>query len=84
MNGCLEEATLQSYFDGELSCPEMEAVTGHINSCPRCADAAHVVDSEMTTLSVAFAAEGFQTVPSGLLRERLDRAIAELCGVMRH
>lgn len=78
MKGCLEEATLQSYFDGELPCREMEFATEHINSCEACAEAARKVEREMTILAAAFAPEVFLSVPTALLRERIYGAIAEL------
>lgn len=78
MNGCLEEATLQSYFDGELACRGMEFVTDHINSCEACAETSREVDREMAMLAAVFAPDLSQSVPTAQLRERIYRAISEL------
>ena len=44
MTRCLDEAKLQSYFDGELSIELMESVTSHLASCVTCAAAARELE----------------------------------------
>ena len=44
MTRCLDEAKLQSYFDGELSISAMESVTSHLASCVTCAAAARELE----------------------------------------
>jgi hypothetical protein len=66
MTRCLDEATLQSYFDGELSGTMMESATLHLASCSTCAAAARV-------LTRRFLATG-----SGLHPQVTERDLARL------
>jgi hypothetical protein len=75
---CLDEGTLQSYYDGQLEPMELEKVNSHLASCTSCRDAALQVESEMELASGAFASEMALSVPSERLRNRLDEAIAGL------
>lgn len=75
---CLNEGTLQSYYDGQLAPEAFEQVDSHLASCPLCKDAARQIESEMELTSAAFAAEMALSVPSERLRNRLDEAIAGL------
>ena len=75
---CLNEGTLQSYYDGQLAPQECERVASHLASCSSCANAARQVESEMEMTTGAFAAEMALSVPSERLRSRLDGAIAGL------
>jgi len=72
---CLEEAIMQSFFDGELSPSMMGSVTKHIVSCLPCAEAAREVEKEMAMLAAAFNYEMPLSVPTVLLRERLYAAM---------
>ena len=75
MTRCLDEATLQSYFDGELSPHLMESATSHLASCVTCAAAARELSEETALLTSALAAEFEVTVPTQALRERIDAAV---------
>jgi hypothetical protein len=75
---CLDEGTLQSYYDGQLEPKALEQVSSHLASCSFCAEAVRQVESEMALATDAFAAEMDLSVPSKRLRSRLDEAIAGL------
>ena len=75
MTRCLDEARLQSYFDGELSIELMESVTSHLASCVTCAAAARELEEETALLTAAFAAEFESSVPTERLRQRIDAAV---------
>ena len=75
MTRCLDEAKLQSYFDGELSIELMESVTSHLASCVTCAAAAREVEQESAILMEALSAEFDTSVPTERLRERIDLAV---------
>jgi hypothetical protein len=74
---CLDEATLQSYFDGELSGKMMESTTLHLASCPTCAAAAREVEEEIHLLTMALADEFEASVPTERLRQRIDAAVLD-------
>ncbi len=78
MKECLDEATLQGYFDGELSGRAAELAAAHLAACKPCAKAAGEVQSEISLLSTALQPEFEVNVPTERLRGRLDSAIAEL------
>jgi anti-sigma factor RsiW len=71
----LDEAKLQSYFDGELSLDMMESVTSHLASSVTCAAAARELEEESTFVMSALAAEFETSVPTERLRERIDAAV---------
>ncbi|HET9527226.1 MAG TPA: hypothetical protein VFO99_13725, partial [Pyrinomonadaceae bacterium] len=75
MTRCLDEATLQSYFDGELSLQLMERASSHLASCVICAAAARELAEETALLTSALAVEFETTVPTHALRERIDAAV---------
>ncbi|HEY6660843.1 MAG TPA: hypothetical protein VI031_06865 [Pyrinomonadaceae bacterium] len=75
MTRCLDEAKLQSYFDGELSIDMMESVTSHLASCVTCAAAARELEEESALLTSALAAEFELSVPTEQLRQRIDAAV---------
>lgn len=75
MTRCLDEATLQGYFDGELSRDLMESATLHLASCVTCAAAARQLSEETALLTSALAAEFEVHVPTAALRERIDAAV---------
>lgn len=75
MTRCLDEATLQCYFDGELSPRLMETATAHLASCASCAAAAREIAEEAAVLESALAAEFEVNVPTAALRERIDAAV---------
>ena len=78
MRQCLDEAMLQSYFDGELSSSQMESATSHLASCVACAAAARELEEENALLSEAFALEFAESVPTERLRRKVDAAISGL------
>jgi Putative zinc-finger len=78
MRQCLDEAMLQSYFDGELSGSMMESATLHLASCAACAAAARELEEENALLSEAFALEFAESVPTERLRRRIDAAVSGL------
>ena len=75
MTRCLDEAKLQSYFDGELSLDMMESVTSHLASCVTCAAAARELEEESALVMSALATEFETSVPTERLRERIDAAV---------
>lgn len=77
MTRCLDEATLQSYFDGELSAKLMESTTLHLASCPTCAAAAREIEEEIQLLTMALADEFEASVPTERLRQRIDAAVLD-------
>ena len=72
---CLDEATLQSYFDGELSAQLMERASSHLAACVTCAAAAREMAKETALLTSALEAEFEVSVPTQALRERIDAAV---------
>ena len=78
MKECLDEGTLQSYFDGELPIEMMERATVHLSSCAACAAMAREFEQEAALLTSALAAEFDAPVPTEQLRRRIDAAVADL------
>src|SRR5215831_4436457 len=78
MRDCIDEGTLQAWFDGELPADTAANVTSHVNTCAQCADMAHTLKSENSVLAAAMAAELNEPVPTERLRQRLDAKIAAL------
>lgn len=78
MRNCLDEGTLQAWFDGELPANDAAQVLAHLNSCAGCAEAARTLEAENLMLSQGLAAEFAAAVPSERLRQRIDAAVAEL------
>ena len=78
MKRCLDEGTLQSYFDGELPIEVMERATVHLSSCVTCAAMAREFEQETALLTSALAAEFDAPVPTEQLRLRVDAAVADL------
>jgi anti-sigma factor RsiW len=78
MRECLDEGTLQGYFDGELSSRATENVAAHLASCGACASTATEIQNEIALLSTALEPEFAMTVPSAHLRSRIDEAIVGL------
>src|ERR1044071_6943329 len=75
MTRCLDEAKLQSYFDGELPIEVMESVTSHLASCANCAAAARELEEETALVMNALAAEFEANVPTERLRQRIDEVV---------
>ena len=75
MTRCLDEAKLQSYFDGELPIETMESVTSHLASCENCAAAARELEEETALVMNALTAEFEASVPTERLRQRIDEVV---------
>lgn len=78
MKDCIEEATLQAWFDGELPANEAARVAAHLNVCAECTATATAVEAESLALREALGPEFAVSVPSERLRERVDSAVAAL------
>ena len=77
MKECVDEGTLQAYFDSELGPEAAAAVASHLASCQSCAASAGVIEGENLLLSRALETEFVQPVPTDRIRQRIDAAIAE-------
>ena len=76
MNSCLNEVTLQTYFDGELE-PEVAAqVNKHLAHCDACAASAFEFERAIELMASAFEDELPNSIPSEHLRARIGRALA--------
>jgi anti-sigma factor RsiW len=78
MKECIDEGTLQAYFDGELDGPAVEHVASHLATCNACALTARELETENQLLSEALSEEFAVRIPSESLRNRIDAAIAGL------
>jgi len=78
MRNCIDEGTLQAWFDGELAANPAADVTRHLGHCASCADAARILAAENSVLSEGLTAEFAEGVPTERLRERVDAAVAGL------
>lgn len=78
MKECLDEGTLQGYFDGELSRVAAARAASHLAACMTCAAAAREMQREMSVLASALQPELAVSVPTETLRGRINDAIAEL------
>lgn len=78
MRNCVDEGTLQSWFDGELDANAAAQVTTHLNGCGRCAEAARTLEAENLVLSAGLSAEFTAAIPTERLRQRVDAAVAGL------
>jgi hypothetical protein len=76
--GCLDEAVLQAYIDGELSQAETGEAASHVAACEPCAAALATAESEAALFSSAFAIDDSVTVPTEALRARISAAVAQL------
>jgi len=77
MKECIDEGTLQAWFDGELGSEPAAAVASHVATCVVCAQAARTVEGENLLLSEALKPEFAQSIPTESLRYRVEAAIAE-------
>lgn len=76
MKECIDEGTLQAWFDGELGPEPAAAVASHLASCMSCAQAARAVENENLLLSEALETEFAESVPTERLRYQVEAAIA--------
>jgi hypothetical protein len=77
MKECVDEGTLQAYFDGELEGQAAAAVASHLASCLNCAKTARAVENENLLLSSALNLEFAEGVPTERLRQRVETAMTE-------
>jgi anti-sigma factor RsiW len=77
MSLCLNEETLQAYFDGEIAPDAAVAVVTHLTSCPDCADRALEVELALVLIENAFDDELPESVPTANLRARIEDALVE-------
>lgn len=75
MKECIDEGTLQAWFDGELGSEPAAAVASHLASCSLCGQAARAVEAENVLLSEALEPEFAQSIPTESLRHRVEAAI---------
>lgn len=78
MRNCIDEGTLQTWFDGELDANAAATVTTHLNACVRCAESARTLEAENLILSEGLSAEFSEAIPTDRLRQRVNAAVAEL------
>jgi hypothetical protein len=72
---CLNEETLQAYFDGELAPDAAAAVVTHLSGCAACADYAREVELALILIDSAFDDELPESVPTESLRARTEEAV---------
>jgi hypothetical protein len=75
---CLDEGLLQAYLDGELSQERAAGTAVHIAACDACAEALAEVEQEISLFAAAFAPDESVSVPSEVLRSRINAAVARL------
>lgn len=78
MRNCIDEGTLQSWFDGELDANEAANVTAHLHICVACTEAASTLETENLILSEGLSAEFAAAIPTERLRQRVEAAVAGL------
>lgn len=78
MRDCIDEGTLQAWFDGELPADTAAHVTSHVNTCAHCADELATLKAENSVLATTMAAEFTQPVPTERLRQQLEARITAL------
>ena len=75
MISCLNEVTLQAYFDGELE-PEIAAqVNKHLARCDECAASAFEFERAIELMASAFEDELPESIPSDRLRANIAAAL---------
>src|SRR5262245_30825836 len=72
---CLNEETLQAYFDGELAPQAAAAVITHLTDCAACADYARELELALILIENAFNDELPESVPTASLRARTEDAV---------
>ena len=76
VNMHLDEATTQSYIDGELSAPDFLRAEHHLQHCADCRVAIDAAQAEMNQFYACFGEES-QIVPTEILRARIEHTIGE-------
>jgi hypothetical protein len=80
MRNCIDEGTLQAWFDGELDANAAVNVVTHLHACVVCAKAAETVERESLILSQGLSAEFSEVIPAERLRQLIETAVAGLNG----
>lgn len=75
MRKCIDEGTLQAWFDAELEGNAAADVAAHLHSCIHCREAARVLEVENLVLSQGLSAEFVEAVPTERLRQRVKSAV---------
>jgi hypothetical protein len=75
MRNCVDEGTLQAWFDGELAVDKAANVAAHLHDCLQCAEAARRVEAENLVVSEGLAAEFAAAIPTERLRQRVESAV---------
>ncbi|HWW75677.1 MAG TPA: zf-HC2 domain-containing protein [Pyrinomonadaceae bacterium] len=78
MKKCLDEAIIQAYIDGELPQDEAASTAAHIAACDACAASLAEAENESAVFSTAFAPDESVSVPTQVLRARINAAVAQL------
>ncbi len=73
----LDEATLQTYLDGELSSANLKEAKAHLAVCADCTALLEETKAEALQVCALFNQENHLPVPSSRLKQRLDAAIAQ-------
>jgi len=73
---CIDEGTLQAWFDGELKDHAAANVAAHVKACVQCVEAARTIEAESLLLSEGLAAEFAAPIPSDRLRRQVELEIA--------
>jgi anti-sigma factor RsiW len=78
MKKCLDEAIIQAYIDGELPQEQAASTAAHIAACDACAATLAEAENESAVFSTAFAPDESVSVPTEVLRARINAAVAQL------
>jgi hypothetical protein len=78
MRNCIDEGTLQAWFDSELDANAAANVAAHLHECVQCAQAAETVEREVLVLSQGLSAEFGGVIPSEHLRNLVETGVAGL------
>lgn len=78
MRKCIDEGTLQAWFDRELDANAAANVVAHLHACVECAKAAETVERESLILSQGLSAEFSGRIPDERLRHLVETAVAGL------
>jgi hypothetical protein len=75
---CLDEGILQAYLDGELSHERAAEAAAHLAACDACAAALAEAEESSSLFATAFAPDESVSVPTEVLRSRINAAVAQL------
>jgi len=77
MKRCVNESTLQSWLDGELTPEATAAVRSHLAACNVCAAHARQAEQSLSMVDEAWQAELPVVVPAARLRARVEEGLAQ-------